>query len=63
MYKIKDMMIDEHERHEAMKGLVLWSAINTVAEAVSHEVTETGNSVTLNALYDKIKEIHEGHTQ
>ena len=54
--RVKEVLIEEHERNEMMQGLMLWSALNTVALTISNEVKETGDSATLADLYEKIKE-------
>ena len=44
-----------NDDHEAQEELVLWSAIDEVAEAVTKEVKNQGVSPTLDQLHEEIK--------
>lgn len=53
--RVKEHIKELQEQAEAQEGLVLWSAINEVAEAVTKEAKTQGVSPTLDQLYNEIK--------
>lgn len=56
MGKVKDALLSELHAHE---GLHLWGCLNTVAQAVVHEVLTTGDSETMNELLSTIQRLYD----